>query len=141
MSRYIKVMLYTNDPDNGMDTRRCSAVYLQGDERIQLECQYADWGPTCYVRGGKLRFSRRRLPCVGEVDWAGRCWHSVSMTPAVALEFVQYLRDLGWRVDKAESHFFRLFNEVKPIRASDLMTALFVRAAGASTKGDGRDEE
>jgi hypothetical protein len=126
MNRSITVMLCTNNPDNGMDTGRCSAVRLNGDSSMQIECQYADWEPRCYVKDGELRFSRRRLPCSHETDWVGNwCWRAVQMTPAVALDFVRHLREIGWRIDEAESNFFRLWNSGETIRASDLLTALF----------------
>jgi len=107
----ITVMLCTNDPDNGIDTGRCCAVNIScHEDSIDLECQYGDWSPRCTDIPGGIRFARRKFKATGHQNWVGNwCWDAVQMEPSEALRFANYLRELGWYCDKAETRFFDLW--------------------------------
>ena len=100
-TKKILVMLCVNDPDNGCDTGRVSAIEFsaQADSvnpMIKLESSYWNWGPVCRLLEGdpkRIKISRRTFPILGYRTWVGNwCWDAALVTIETANQILAYLK-------------------------------------------------
>lgn len=105
----IHISLCTNDPDNGMDTGKVSAIHVGS----ALELAWGEIGsePRYKIEGNILKFSRQHFNVAGVRDWEGNwCWTGIWMLPDVAAEFLKYIHaDDRWHNEGGWADFSDLY--------------------------------
>ncbi len=123
----VSIAFACNNPNNGMFTDKFSDVRI-GDRLLNLSNQYwppkqptlafhfSDSGVTNgfaakHVKG-KVQISRRRFPIHGyKYGWGNWCWDLVIVTPAIAVDIINYLKELKcFHCEEGETEFFERFN-------------------------------
>lgn len=104
MSERIVVSLCTNNPRNGDDTGRVSAVHLD-DEAIELAWGEIGSEPRYSFHGDSLGYSmflgRKRFRVLGKTDWYGNwCWTGVPMEAQEVVKLLNHLsKDDRWHCE------------------------------------------
>ena len=102
MAKLVIVSLATNDPDNGNETDRVTAVQLYDDA---LDLQWGEWpqssAPRWSIKNGRLKISRRKFAVKSTKDWYGNwCWTGVWMEAEEAVKLLNYLsQDDRWHCE------------------------------------------
>ena len=127
--RPVSVMMLCNDGDNGMFTGICEAIDF-GDSLLRLGSKYINpksprlaydfkQGPSngfaASTAIGKIRLSRRAFTIHGyKYGYGNWCWDMVIMTPATALQFLDYVKLLDtFSPEEGDTEFFEAFEDTK----------------------------
>jgi hypothetical protein len=122
----VSIALCCNNPDNGTFRGKFDNVKI-GEELLDLDNLYYPpkepklsyrFKTTQEVRGfgpdgvrGHIKVSRRRFPIVGfKYGWGNWCWDLVVVTPEVAIQFINYLKELKYfQPDSGEEFMLETF--------------------------------
>ena len=142
MGDIVSVSLCCNNPDTGMFNGSFCSVHLGTEELLNLENKF--WPPdepklsyhfeiTVQARGwsasrveGHIKVAEREFPVIGyKYGWGNWCWDLVVMTPATAIEFINYLKELDcFTCEVGDSEFYDLFNTPSALFSEKQIPAL-----------------
>ena len=125
--RRVGIMLSTNDPDNGNDTGRVTAITAlddHGDTALDLVADYdspSKEGIVCRVvntnpqnlRYDTLILGRRKFPIHKHIDWYGNCcWRLVTVDIRTANAIFRYLHSMGkWNSEGGLTKFYEMWGK------------------------------
>ncbi len=117
-----------NDPGNGNDTGRVGKIQLVigGECAAELDCWF--WPPSRFPRFSAalapdrwVRISQRTFRILGYSNWVGNwCWDAASVTPVVAADILNYLRELGWHNEGGFGDICGQWDRGEKFKASDI---------------------
>ncbi len=117
-----------NDPRNGNDTGRVGKIQLQigGECAAELDCGF--WPPSQFPRFSAgvppdrwIKISRRTFLILNYTTWVGNwCWDAAGVTPAVAADILNYLRELGWHNEGGFCEIGQKWDRGEKFMASDI---------------------
>lgn len=133
MKDIVSIALCCNNPDNGMPTGRICMVDVGTEELLKLESPYLlgdeddEHLPTlayefevtqrgvfsCDRVKGHMEVNGRKFPIIGHRSgWGNWCWDCVIVKPQVAIDFINYLKELNlFTCTAGDKEFFDIFNE------------------------------
>jgi hypothetical protein len=126
------VMVQCNDYRNGMHQGWTENVVVE-DEIIEL------YGPRIRTRfdykKNRLHLGRRAFACRGMREWVGNwCWDGFTVTPAVAADMVNYLREQGYEWEQIATSLEEKFaTRDHEFTADDLLAAICTPTPKART--------
>lgn len=144
---YVSIAFACNNPNTGMFTGKFDAVRV-GSELLELNNRYwppkelaiafeikgerhgSGFGP--YAVKGRVKISRRRFPIVGyKYGWGNWCWDLVVVTPEVAVDVINYLKELNaFTCEGGDIDFFDRFNNEGEKFEKDEETLAALRESG-----------
>jgi hypothetical protein len=129
----VSIALCCNNPDTGMPTGRVCMVDVGSEELLKLESKFGysdddmEGMPTlaydfevttrggfgCDRVTGHVELAGRKFPIIGHKSgWGNWCWDCVIMTPQVAIEFINHLKDTDcFTCTTGDKEFYDIFNE------------------------------
>lgn len=139
-------LLLVNEGCNGMPTGHIEGAEFQGERGHSLELTAARY-PTSFcpkfsllkrpsaTEEGAVRISRRVFPIRGYRDWVGNwCWDAIAVKVSVAIELLDYLKELGWQCEGGDVHLCELFEGTDKFRPSDIAAACMTKEEFAERK-------
>lgn len=125
--RLVAIMLSTNNPDNGCDTGRVTAINASagkcGEIDIDLVADDSPWsrgGIACHVvphnpyypeKQGVLTLRHRKFEYLKHIDWYGNwCWRLVVVDIQTANEIFRYLYSMKkWNCEGGLTRLYELW--------------------------------
>lgn len=143
----VSIAFCCNNPNTGMFEGKFSAVHI-GAELLDLENQYCPprepalafeikgerhgqgFGP--HPVAGHVKISQRKFEIIGyKWGWGNWCWDMVIVRPDVAVDIINYLKDLNhFRCECGEESFFDRFNNEGEKFEKDEATLTLLRESG-----------